>query len=43
VQHFKAFEETPEDVHESIASYSEAMSNEGVIDIPEENKTPAGV
>ena len=32
-----------EDVHESIASYSEPMSNEGVIDIQEENKTPAGV
>jgi len=31
-----------EDLHESIASYSEPMSNEGVIDIQEENKTPAG-
>ena len=32
-----------EDVHESIASYSEPMSNEGVVDIPEESQTPARV
>jgi len=32
-----------EDVHESIVSYSEPMSDEGIIDIQEENKTPAGV
>jgi hypothetical protein len=30
-------------MHESIVSYSEPMSSEGVFDIQEENKTPAGV
>lgn len=30
-----------EDVNESIASYSQPMSNEGVIDIQEENMAPA--